>query len=178
VPTFTIGADNVISFSSSLENRAGGAGEPETFTSVHELAALAAAWPGTRLIEIWNRLPDAEPVQRFTSKPVAAKRIWKAIQHLEAANGAGEPLPMALTKGRARKTASPLVLAVAQPNSKAAQVLALLREPRGATLKAIMKATDWERPSIRAFISRLGKKMGLRVRSFKRDGERVYAVKG
>ena len=42
-----------------------------------------------------------------------------------------------------------------------------------------MAATGWLAHSVRGFISlQVGKKLGLRVRSFKRDGERVYAVKG
>jgi hypothetical protein len=41
-----------------------------------------------------------------------------------------------------------------------------------------MRATGWQAHSVRGFISgQLGKKMGLRVRSFERDGERVYAIK-
>jgi hypothetical protein len=58
-------------------------------------------------------------------------------------------------------------------------VIELLRQPTGASLKAIMVAIGWQAHSVRGFISgQLGKKMGLRVRSFQRDGERVYAIKG
>jgi Protein of unknown function (DUF3489) len=56
-------------------------------------------------------------------------------------------------------------------------VLALLRRTGGATLKALMKATGWQAHTVRGFISgQLTKKMRVRVRSFKRDGERVYLV--
>jgi Protein of unknown function (DUF3489) len=179
VQLFTISADNIITVSASLEDRAGDAGEAETFSSMHELAALATAWPGTRLLEIWNKLPDTHPVQRFTSKPAAVKRIWKVIQHLEAARSTREQPQPGLTKGRTKKTAGPSLVAVAQPNSKAARLIALLKAPQGATLKAIMQAMGWERHSVRSHISRqVSKKMGLRVRSFKREGERVYAIKG
>jgi hypothetical protein len=43
-------------------------------------------------------------------------------------------------------------------------------------LKEIMAATDWQAHSVRGFISgSLGKKMGLKIDSAKReDGERVY----
>jgi hypothetical protein len=58
-------------------------------------------------------------------------------------------------------------------------VIALLRQPAGGSLKAIMVATGWQAHSVRGFISgQLGKKMGLRVCSFQRNGERVYAIKG
>jgi hypothetical protein len=63
-------------------------------------------------------------------------------------------------------------------DTKTAQVIALLRQARGASLKAIMRTTGWQAHSVRGFISgQLGKKMGLRVRSFQRDGERVYIIR-
>jgi hypothetical protein len=54
-----------------------------------------------------------------------------------------------------------------------------MRQPKGGTLKAIMRATGWQAHSVRGFISgQLVKKMGLGVGSFARDGERVYIIKG
>jgi hypothetical protein len=83
------------------------------------------------------------------------RRIWNQIQKLE-------PVP------NPRKHAA----------TKADQILALLRQPSGATLQSITKATGWQAHSVRGFISgHLVKKMGLRVKSFRRDGERVYAIK-
>ena len=62
--------------------------------------------------------------------------------------------------------------------TKTARVIALLEQPEGATLQAIMKATGWQAHSVRGFVSgQLAKKMGLRIRSFSRDGERVYKLK-
>jgi hypothetical protein len=175
---FTIDKHNDITAFGSLKDVADDGGGIEIFTSIEELAGLAAGWPGARLVEIWNTLPGVEPVQRFTSKPVAVKRIWKAIQHLEPASGANRPRA-ALTKRSAKKKATLAVVTAVQPDTKAAQLIALLRQPQGATLKTIMAATGWLAHSVRGFISlQVGKKMGLRVRSFKRDGERVYAVRG
>jgi len=55
--------------------------------------------------------------------------------------------------------------------------MALLREPSGGTLKAIMAATGWQSHSVRGFISaQLVKKRKLKVKSFKRNGERVYKL--
>ena len=63
-------------------------------------------------------------------------------------------------------------------NSKTTRVIALLRRPQGATLQAIMKATGWQTHSVRGFISgKLKKKLGLKVRSVKREGKRVYSIK-
>jgi uncharacterized protein DUF3489 len=63
--------------------------------------------------------------------------------------------------------------------SKTAKVLDLLKRPNGATLKELMKATGWQPHSVRGFISgTLGKKMGLKVESTKREeGDRSYSVK-
>ncbi|HET9318875.1 MAG TPA: DUF3489 domain-containing protein [Bryobacteraceae bacterium] len=62
--------------------------------------------------------------------------------------------------------------------SKTEKVLELLKRSGGATLKDIMKATDWQAHSVRGFLSgTIGKKMGLKLESTKReDGERVYSV--
>jgi len=63
-------------------------------------------------------------------------------------------------------------------NTKTAKVIALLQQPDGATLRAIVKATGWQTHSVRGFVSgQLKKKLGLKVRSSKRDGERVYSIK-
>jgi hypothetical protein len=129
-------------------------------------------------VEIWNSLPGVEPVQRFTSRQVAGARIWKAIQHLKAGGGA-PGRRVAAKRGPARKTTGRRTRPAARENSKTAKVIALVRQPTGASLKAIMVATGWQAHSVRGFISgQLGKKMGLRVRSFQRDGERFYALKG
>jgi hypothetical protein len=67
----------------------------------------------------------------------------------------------------------------AREGSKSARIVDLLKRPGGATLAAIMKATDWQAHSVRGFISgTLGKKMGLTVVSTKsEDSERTYSIK-
>jgi hypothetical protein len=163
---YTIDAENNITFfASSKEVAASGEGH-ETFSDVEELAALAGHWPGARLLEIWNSLPGVEPVERFTSRKVAV-------------TGGAHRLPAATRKSSGKKKASRKAGPAKRKNTKTAQVIALLRQTTGASLKAIMRATDWQAHSVRGFISgQLGKKMGLRVRSFERDGERVYHIKG
>jgi len=62
--------------------------------------------------------------------------------------------------------------------TKSEIVIALLRKPGGATLKTLMTATGWQAHSVRGFISgQLTKKLQLKVRSFKRDGERAYSIR-
>src|SRR6266699_1818609 len=50
------------------------------FTTEAELTALAADWPGSRLLDIWNDLPGNTPVKKFTNRKTAIRRIWQALQ--------------------------------------------------------------------------------------------------
>jgi hypothetical protein len=67
----------------------------------------------------------------------------------------------------------------AAAGSKTDQILAVLRSPNGVTLAQLMKLTGWQAHSVRGFLSaQVAKRMGLRVKSFKRDGERCYKIRG
>jgi hypothetical protein len=173
---YTIDAENNITIFSSPKQMEGSEEGCQTFCNREELAALAVHWPGARLVEIWNSLPGVEAIERFTSRSIAAARIWKAIQHLQPGGGA-RGRSVAPRKGTAMKKAS---RKAGSPHgkTKTSQVVALLRQSKGASLKAIMRVTGWQAHSVRGFISgQLGKKMGLSVRSFEREGERVYLIK-
>jgi hypothetical protein len=62
--------------------------------------------------------------------------------------------------------------------SKGAKILELIGRPKGATLAEIQKATDWQKHSIRGFLSTTAKKHGLKIESTKTEaGDRVYQVK-
>ena len=69
-------------------------------------------------------------------------------------------------------------MARAREGSKIVTILDLLTRPGGATLKELVKATNWQAHSVRGFISgTLVKKMHLTVTSAKgEDGERSYSV--
>ena len=174
--TFTIDAENnitVLASTPQVEERPEGT---ETFRDPQELAALATKWPGARLVQIWNGLPGVQPIERFTSRNVAATRIWKAIQHLQPTAGARRR-PVASTKAPASRKATPRARPLVRENTKTAQVIALLQQPEGATLRTLLGATGWQTHSVRGFLSgQLKKKLGLKVRSFLRDGERVYSL--
>jgi hypothetical protein len=66
----------------------------------------------------------------------------------------------------------------ARQGSKTEKVLDLLKRPGGASLKDIIKVTDWQPHSVRGFLSgTIGKKMGLKVESTKSEnGGRVYSL--
>jgi Protein of unknown function (DUF3489) len=174
---FTIDSEDNITRSASAQEATELKAGTESFRSQPELTALAAQWPASRLIAIWNSLPGVEPVKRFTDRKTAVARIWKAIQGL----GDGRPAATSGSQSRlpAHQATSRRRAHTGHKASKTARVIALLRQPAGASLKAIMRATGWQPHSVRGFISgQLAKKMGLRVKSFQRDGERVYAIRG
>jgi Protein of unknown function (DUF3489) len=67
----------------------------------------------------------------------------------------------------------------ANPGSKQSRVVAMLQSPQGATIAAMMKATDWQQHSVRGFLAGVvRKRLKLKLASKKVDGNRVYQISG
>src|ERR1700680_276342 len=174
---FTMDAGNTIAVSTSTEQRVSKSGAAR-FTNQKQFAALAAHWPSGRLVEIWNSLPGVRKIAKFTDRQTGVRRIWRAIEQLEPHVGAHAASGGDRGGHRGRVATAAQGPATARTDTKAARVIALLKQPSGATLKAIMALTGWQSHSVRGFISaQLVKKMHFRVQSFRRGGERVYHIR-
>ena len=146
------------------------------FSSETELAALSASWPPKTFIDVWNRLPDVTAVRKFTDRKTAVRRIWQAISQKESVgtkqSGVAQPADLCESVEKVKPPEAE------RASTKREQIITLLKRPEGATLKTIMAATGWQPHSVRGFVSgQLTKKMRLKVKSFTRDGERVYRIR-
>lgn len=134
--------------------------------SAEELAK--SGLPNTRLVAIWNALPGAAKIAKFKDRGTGVRRLWAAFARLsdEAKAPSRKPAPKSKPGGRA--------------DSKQARMIALLRRPEGASLDALMKATGWQRHTVRGAIAgALKKRLKLKVASKKSDdGMRIYRITG
>jgi Protein of unknown function (DUF3489) len=95
------------------------------------------------------------------SKPKTRSNVRKA----------GKPVSRKRSAPAASKPAS-------RPDTKQARAIAMLRKTAGATIAALMAATDWQQHSVRGFLAgTVRKKLGLNLVSEPTDKGRVYRIK-
>ena len=95
--------------------------------------------------------------------------------------------PKSKAKAKKRNTSKPKPRArsapaspetATRPETKHAQVIAMLRSAGGATIASIMTATDWQQHSVRGFLAGVvRKKLGLNLVSEQSEKGRVYRIK-
>ena len=122
-------------------------------TSKEELHA--APLNGKRLLALWNALPGAEKRKKVGDRAALLDQLWSAIEMLPDS----EPRPNA------------------KRPSKQDVVIAMLRQPEGATVEEVASVTGWQRHTVRGvFSGTLKKKLGLTLASAKEERGRVYRI--
>jgi hypothetical protein len=102
-----------------------------------------------------NVAPEKASAKKAATKKAAAKPAAKAAKKSVKKAPAAKA-----TKKDAKSGDRPTF----RQDSKSSIILGLLRRPKGATMAEIVKAVDWQKHSIRGFLSgNLVKKQGLKL---------------
>ena len=116
---------------------------------------LAAPLNGKRLLALWNALPGVEKRRRVGDRAALIEQLWSAIERLPDPEPRGDP----------------------QRPTKQDVVIAMLRQPEGATVDEVASVTGWQRHTVRGvFSGTLKKKLGLTLASANEERGRVYRI--
>jgi hypothetical protein len=143
--------------------------EAESFSTSDEFAQLAANWPSSRLIEIWNGLPGVTPVNKFKDRKSALTRIWNAIQSF------GQEAQSDVEPQSAEETLTIFEEAAPEPGDSEQQPDAGKQVPDVAPVEEVptKKATRSKKPPTgepKAKTTRDGSKTATVVELMKRNG--------
>ena len=113
-----------------------------------------------------------------SKKPDASKHARPKSKHRERRASGKRKVEARNVMRRSRAAASATAAGgKSQPDTKQAQVIAMLCAPSGATIDAIMRMTGWQQHSVRGFLAAVvRKKLGLDLHSEVIDGGRVYRI--
>ncbi len=147
------------------------------FATRNEFESTIEEYSLADLVRVWNSLAALESllglkkVAKFTDRKTAVRRLWTVIQRIDATDN-HEPAESSSLR-RKVGASSP------EAGSKAAIILDLLRRPEGATAQEIGSVVNWQRHSVRGFISgTLIKRMGLLIETGRREtSDRVYRAR-
>src|SRR5579864_2822812 len=101
----------------------------------------------------------------------------KAKPEPAAAKPKRKPGKKAKPPKNAARAKKPAARPKADRTNKKAEVIAMMKRAKGATLPEIMKATGWQPHTVRGFVSLLSRKGGETIESSKSAaGERTYKI--
>jgi hypothetical protein len=115
----------------------------------------AAPLSAKRLLALWNALPDVNKRKKVGDRDALIDQLWSAIESLPVP----EPQP--------------------DPKRPPKQdvVIAMLRQPEGATVDEVASVTGWQRHTVRGvFSGTLKKKLGLTLALAQEERGRVYRI--
>jgi hypothetical protein len=114
------------------------------------------------------------PRRRSDSAQGRTKATGKATKAAESTK-ASAPSQRRQSRKKTDTPEAPQNPRTPKPNSKGAQLLALIAREQGASLSELTQATGWQAHSLRGFISTAGKKHNVKIGSSKTEGgDRVY----
>jgi hypothetical protein len=112
---------------------------------------------GKRLLARWNALPGVPKRRKVGDRDALIDQLWSAIEMLPDPDPDPQPGP--------------------KRPSKQDVVIAMLRQPEGATVDEVASVTGWQRHTVRGvFSGTLKKKLGLTLASAKEERGRVYRI--
>jgi uncharacterized protein DUF3489 len=107
-----------------------------------------------RLLALWNALPGVEKRKKVGDRDALIDQLWSAIELLPVPEPQPDP----------------------KRPSKQDVVIAMLRQPEGATVDEVASVTGWQRHTVRGvFSGTLKKKLGLTLASAQEERGRVSA---
>ena len=110
----------------------------------------------------------SKPANKRTTKPAKERPRKAAVERPTVVQPSSSPKTAALNDRTELD---------GKKRSKQTHVVEMLRSSGGTTIAAVMKATGWQQHSVRGFFAGVvQKKLRLKLKSEKIDGNRIYRV--